>query len=98
MTDYGRRTAAAAADDDDDDDDDARTPPPKRIRPHGGAKAPRRSPVAPSSRRKRCATCAGCRASECGACAHCLDKPKFGGENRLKKPCKLRVCLALAAS
>ena len=38
----------------------------------------------------------GCKVSEdCGKCNACLDKPKFGGENKLKQACKMRRCVSL---
>ena len=44
---------------------------------------------APSS---RCGSCTECMRGDCGGCKYCLDKPKFGGVHRLKKPCLQRVC------
>ena len=72
------------------------TPPrsPKRPRVEG---TPRRAPATGVQRRPRCKECAGCRALDCGACKYCLDKPKNGGQNKLKKPCVGRVCTAIAA-
>ncbi|XP_074596298.1 uncharacterized protein LOC141851450 isoform X2 [Brevipalpus obovatus] len=40
-----------------------------------------------------CRKCAGCLVEDCGKCNYCLDKPKFGGANTLKKKCILRKCL-----
>jgi len=45
--------------------------------------------------RQRCGTCAGCTAVECGACIDCLDKPRFGGQNKRRNPCVLRKCVTL---
>ena len=40
-----------------------------------------------------CRKCAGCLVEDCGKCNYCLDKPKFGGANTLKKKCIQRKCL-----
>ncbi|KAJ8599435.1 hypothetical protein CTAYLR_007998 [Chrysophaeum taylorii] len=49
-----------------------------------------------AARRQRCGSCAGCTADECGVCKFCLDRPKRGGENKLRQPCVRRTCLNLA--
>ena len=41
---------------------------------------------------KACKDCAGCRAADCNKCKHCLDKPRNGGANNLKKKCLERTC------
>ncbi|XP_074602789.1 uncharacterized protein LOC141856395 isoform X2 [Brevipalpus obovatus] len=41
-----------------------------------------------------CRACQGCLAEDCGSCHYCLDKPKFGGGNTLKKKCVTKKCLA----
>ena len=46
-------------------------------------------------RRKRCGHCMGCLHTDCGQCLFCKDKPKFGGQGRLKQCCKKRKCLGL---
>ena len=38
-------------------------------------------------KRKRCNRCEACKNAECGKCRYCVDKPKFGGPNKLKKCC-----------
>ena len=43
-------------------------------------------------RKKGCESCRGCLAPNCSVCKYCLDKPKFGGSNRLKKKCVERQC------
>ena len=44
------------------------------------------------NRMTRCGECDACRAQDCGTCKFCLDRPKFGGFNKLKKPCVHREC------
>jgi hypothetical protein len=39
-----------------------------------------------------CRQCQACLREDCGACNACLDKPKFGGPNRLRKKCLERKC------
>ena len=39
-----------------------------------------------------CRVCPGCVAPECGTCKYCLDKPKFGGSNKLRRKCVNKVC------
>ena len=44
-------------------------------------------------RRTTCKKCAACQVSaDCGQCIFCLDKPKFGGPNKLKKKCREKIC------
>jgi len=43
-------------------------------------------------RKKNCGSCLGCLSPECEKCRNCLDKPKFGGSNRIKQKCVLRKC------
>ncbi|RWS12801.1 hypothetical protein B4U79_12721 [Dinothrombium tinctorium] len=40
-----------------------------------------------------CRKCSGCLVEDCGKCNYCLDKPKFGGPNTLKKKCVQRKCI-----
>lgn len=40
-----------------------------------------------------CRQCANCLSDDCGKCNYCLDKPKFGGPNTLKKKCIKKKCL-----
>lgn len=44
------------------------------------------------TRKTRCGECEACMAEDCGTCNYCLDRPKFGGFNKLKKPCVKRNC------
>merc|ERR1712166_324379 len=48
-----------------------------------------------SKRKTRCGKCDGCTTKDCGICKYCMDKPKRGGNNTLRKPCELRVCTNL---
>lgn len=41
----------------------------------------------------RCGYCENCTRDMCGKCIYCLDKPKYGGPNKLKKGCIARRCL-----
>ena len=54
------------------------------------------SPVVGSRKKKkvslRSCRCPGCLAPECGKCKYCLDKPRFGGKNRLRQRCVMKVC------
>lgn len=43
-------------------------------------------------RRPRCRECAGCLTIDCGECKCCLDKPKFGGPDKLRQACVHRAC------
>ena len=40
----------------------------------------------------RCGECEACTRDDCGKCKHCLDKPKFGGFNKLKQVCVKKAC------
>lgn len=42
-----------------------------------------------------CRQCSNCLADDCGKCNYCLDKPKFGGPNTLKKKCIQKKCLLI---
>lgn len=42
-----------------------------------------------------CRQCVNCLADDCGKCNYCLDKPKFGGPNTLKKKCIQKKCLLI---
>ncbi|CAK6980454.1 DNA ligase 1-like isoform X2 [Scomber scombrus] len=46
-------------------------------------------------RRNSCSRCAACLREDCGKCTHCLDKRKFGGQDKKKQRCMLRVCLVV---
>ena len=41
-----------------------------------------------------CGQCQGFKRANCDACSACLDKPRNGGPNRLKKKCSSRACTA----
>jgi hypothetical protein len=43
-------------------------------------------------KKSRCGECEACTRDDCGKCKHCLDKPKFGGFNKLKQVCIKKVC------
>ena len=40
----------------------------------------------------RCGVCQNCLSKDCGKCKYCLDKPKFGGADRLKQSCIAKKC------
>ena len=42
--------------------------------------------------RRRCGECTACKRADCRACKYCLDKPKFGGSDTLRRCCQLREC------
>ena len=43
---------------------------------------------------RACKKCAACKADDGGSCIYCLDKPKNGGKNTLRRPCcKRQPCL-----
>ncbi|MDA7839034.1 CXXC-type zinc finger protein, partial [bacterium] len=44
----------------------------------------------------RCGACAACTREDCGKCKHCTDKTKFGGLNKIRKPCVERTCLIMS--
>jgi hypothetical protein len=46
----------------------------------------------PNVRKAMCGKCEVCLRDDCGECNFCLDKPKFGGPNRLRKKCLMRRC------
>jgi hypothetical protein len=41
---------------------------------------------------KACSVCPGCLEPNCDACAHCLDSPRNGGRNVLRRKCVQRLC------
>ena len=43
-------------------------------------------------KKSRCGECEACTRDDCGKCKFCLDKPKFGGFNKLKQVCMKKVC------
>ena len=46
-------------------------------------------------RRVRCRKCEPCTREDCRECHFCLDLKKYGGPQRMKKPCISRNCLAV---
>ena len=46
------------------------------------------------SRKYCCGQCEGFKRANCDACSACMDKPRNGGPNRLKKKCSSRACTA----
>ncbi|KAL3915650.1 MAG: hypothetical protein SGPRY_007138 [Prymnesium sp.] len=53
--------------------------------------------VPPKKYRGRCRRCEACLraksdAADCAECKFCLDKPKFGGEYKLKQACEQKLC------
>jgi len=49
----------------------------------------------PRRRRVRCRKCEPCTREDCRECQFCLDLKKYGGPQRMKKPCVSRNCLAV---
>ena len=45
------------------------------------------------AKKKRCGECVGCTTEiDCNQCKYCLDKPKMGGNNTLRRQCINRMC------
>ena len=44
------------------------------------------------TRMMKCGECNACVRKDCGKCSHCLDKPKFGGPNKIKQVCLKKKC------
>jgi hypothetical protein len=44
------------------------------------------------TRMMKCGECRACLREDCGKCSNCLDKPKFGGPNKLKQVCLKKKC------
>ena len=40
-----------------------------------------------------CKPCSLKVSDECKICKYCKDKPKYGGQNRLKQKCVTRICI-----
>ena len=40
---------------------------------------------------RRCGVCSGCCIPDCGKCKQCLDKPKNGGEGKLRQCCEVKA-------
>ena len=43
-------------------------------------------------RKVSCRQCENCLKPDCSQCTFCLDKPKFGGPNKMKQKCTDRIC------
>jgi hypothetical protein len=52
-----------------------------------------RGPSTGGKRSGSCGQCVNCLRQNCGDCHHCRDMPSFGGPNRLRKRCKMRICI-----
>jgi len=52
----------------------------------------RKGPKTTWKRKNSCGYCEGCMREECRECRNCKDKPKFGGENKIKQKCIERKC------
>jgi len=50
----------------------------------------------PRRRRVACRGCSGCRRLDCGECKNCLDKPKYGGANTLRRVCVRKICSGIS--
>ena len=48
------------------------------------------------SKRYKCGECEGCRRLDCGKCQFCEDKPRNGGEGKLRQKCRERKCGAMS--
>lgn len=44
---------------------------------------------------KKLCNCDGCRIQDCDKCKFCLDKPKFGVQNKLKKDVSFELAIIL---
>ena len=51
-------------------------------------------PFAKKSRKYCCGECEGFKRANCDVCPACMDKPRNGGQNRLKQKCASRACNA----
>ncbi|XP_038067132.1 uncharacterized protein LOC119737109 isoform X2 [Patiria miniata] len=48
-------------------------------------------------RPKRCGQCGPCQVvNDCGKCDFCLDKTKFGGQNKQRQKCRFKQCIRLS--
>ena len=48
----------------------------------------------PILKKQSCGKCNVCLLEDCGKCMYCLDKPRFGGEYKLRQRCVRRQCLS----
>ena len=52
----------------------------------------------PGRRSTTCGQCPGClRKEDCNECRFCLDKPRNGGANSLRKGCREKMCICKGA-
>ncbi|XP_038067340.1 uncharacterized protein LOC119737221 isoform X2 [Patiria miniata] len=50
-------------------------------------------------RRFPCGQCEPCKVvDDCGKCSFCLDKTKFGGQNKWRQKCLFRTCIRMASN
>lgn len=49
-------------------------------------------PVVIMKRAVICGICTNCKRDDCGTCKACIDKPKFGGSNKMKQKCYRKIC------
>jgi len=49
-------------------------------------------PVVIMKRAVICGICTNCKRDDCGTCKACIDKPKFGGPNKMKQKCYRKIC------
>ena len=71
-----------------DDDDEETNEPSRRQR----KSINRGMPVTIMKRSVICGTCTNCKRDDCGTCKACIDKPKFGGPNKMKHKCYRKTC------
>ena len=71
-----------------DDEEDETNEPSRRQR----KSINRGMPVVIMKRAVICGTCTNCKRDDCGTCKACIDKPKFGGPNKMKQKCYRKIC------
>jgi len=74
--------------------DSAGTGPHPSLGSYGQAYISKCLPV-PAQQMKRaviCGICTNCKRDDCGTCKACIDKPKFGGPNKMKQKCYRKIC------
>lgn len=75
-------------DDDDNEEEEETNEPSRRQR----KSINRGMPAVMMKRSVSCGTCPNCKRDDCGTCKVCLDKPKFGGPNKMKQKCYHKIC------
>ena len=50
------------------------------------------NPVNSPKKSRKCGICQACLRDDCAKCKACLDKPKFGGPNKMRKKCIMKEC------